>query len=305
MTSTALTRRLVTSRPAAQPALLAYVALGVVVLVWGMGPPLSKLITAPSLSVVFVRLWLAVPLMFAIQRASGSTPSWPALRATFVGGAAFAANMVCFFYALHHASIATISVIGALQPGVVMLGASRLFGERVTRWGASWTMVAIGGAAIAVLGAGATVHTSALGVVLSVGNVVGMTIYFFAAKKARATLGASEYIAGVMFWAAVVVTPVALLGGGLAGLSQFGRADWGWLLLVLVGPGLLGHTLMSWAVRFVPVSLSSMTMLGNTVVAILVSWPIHHEPVTLLQALGGAIALCGVAAVVSRPAPLA
>jgi drug/metabolite transporter (DMT)-like permease len=235
-----------------------------------------------------------------MQVASGSRPSWAALRGSLLGGAAFAVNMVTFFFAIHRSSIATFTVISALQPGLVMLGASRLFGERLTRWALAWTAVAIGGAGVAVLGAGAAVHTTTLGIVFSVLSLLAMTVYFFAAKRARTTMGASDYMAGVMLWSAIFVTPVALLGGGLGGFSRLGTADLCWLAVVLVGPGLAGHLLISWAVRFVPVSLSSMAMLPTTVIAIVAAWPIHHEPVTLLQGLGGVIALGGVAAVIAR-----
>ena len=300
VTSTALRQPLVRAPRLASAAALPFLALGAVVVLWGMGPPLTKLITAPSLSVVFVRLWVAVPLMTGLQLASGSRPSWPSLRASLLGGAAFAVNMVTFFFAIHRSSIATFTVISALQPGLVMLGASRLFGERVTRWGVAWTVVAIGGAGIAVLGAGAEVHTSGLGILFSLLSLGAMTVYFFAAKRARVTMGASDYMAGVMLWSAIFVTPIAILGGGLSGIGALGTADLWWLLVVLIGPGMAGHLLISWAVRFVPVSLSSMTMLGTTVIAIVAAWPIHHEPVTLVQALGGVIALGGVAAVITR-----
>ncbi len=287
-------------RSPALTAALPFLALAGVVVLWGMGPPLSKMVTAPALTIVFVRLWLAVPVMTAIQFASGTRPNWATLKATFLGGIMFGANMVAFFAALRHASIATLTVIAALQPGLVMLLAGRVFGEKITRWGVSWTLVSIGGAGIAVLGAGAKVHTSMLGVVYSVLTLLAMAVYFLAAKTARKTVSASDYIAGVMFWAAVAVTPAAVVGHGFDGFGSLGRGDLGWILLILIGPGVAGHLLMSWALRFVPVSLSSMAMIGTTVVSILAAWPIHHEPVTLLQVLGGAIALGGVAAVSLR-----
>jgi hypothetical protein len=37
------------------------------------------------------------------------------------------------------------------------------------------------------------------------------------------------------------------------------------------------------------------------VVAVSVAWPIHHEPVTGWQAMGGLVVLASVAAVISRP----
>lgn len=283
---------------------LPLVALGLIVVLWGSGPPVMKLISAPALSVAFARLWMGVPIMFAIQRASGLPITWPTVRRSFWGGLFFGVNMACMFNALNHASIATITVIAALQPGVMVV-AGPLLGERVGRRALAWTAVATAGAAVAVLGAGASVHTSVLGVALSLATLISLSLYFLASKRARATLPSSQYIAGVMFWAAVVVTPVAALSGGFGGLGAIGAGDLGWMVLILAGPGVVGHLLMSWAVRMVPLSLSSMTMLGTTIVSILLAWPIHHQPVTVVQALGGALALLGVARVVRTPAPVA
>jgi len=285
-------------------AALPMAALLAVVVLWGIGPPMSKYVTAPSLTIVFVRLWMAVPVMFALQAFAGSRPSVEQLRRTALGGVMFGLNMVAFFASLKEASIATLTVIGALQPGFVMFGASRLFGERLTRWGVSFTAVGIVGAAIAVLGAGAGVRSTPIGVFWSALSMVAMCVYFLAGKRARSDtkLSATDYIAGVMLWAAIAVTPFSLLLGGLGRLDAIGRADVMWMTLVLIGPGVAGHLLLSWALRYVPVSMSSTAMLGSTVISIAVAWPMHAQPVTAVQALGGAIALGAVAAVTLRRA---
>jgi drug/metabolite transporter (DMT)-like permease len=279
---------------------LPYVGLGVVLLLWGLGPPLSKLITLPPLTASFTRLWTSSVAMVAMQAARGVRPSRRVMRGAVVGGVAFGFNSVVFFYAIANASIATITVIGALQPALVMFGAWRLFGERITRWGVGWTGVAIVGALVAVLGAGAAVHSNAVGVACSVGSLLCMGVYFLASKAARATLGAGEYVMGVMLWASLVATPVVAIGGGLAHLDEIDRFDWLWVVVMLIGPGVGGQLLMGWAVRYVPVSRSAMILLGSTVVSILAAWPIHGQRPTLFQVVGCAITLGAVGAILQR-----
>lgn len=287
-------------RSEAVPGALPYVGLGAVLLLWGLGPPISKLISAPPLTASFTRLWTSSIAMIAMQLAQGNRPTRAALRTSLIGGLAFGVNSLVFFYALANASIATITVIGSLQPAIVMLGASKLFGERATRWVIGWTGVAILGAVVAVLGAGAAVHTNAVGIACSVGSLLAMGVYFLASKQARATLGAGEYVMGVMIWASLLVTPVVALGGGLGHFDALDRHDWFWLAVMLVGPGVGGQLIMGWAVRFVPVSLSAMILLGATVVSIVAAWPIHGEQPTLVQLLGGAITLGSVGAILQR-----
>lgn len=278
-------------RSEAAPGALPYVGLATVLLLWGLGPPVSKLITAPPLTASFARLWTSSLAMLAIGVVSGHRPSRASMRASLIGGVAFGLNSLVFFTALSNASIATITVIGSLQPAVVMLGASRLFGERVNRRVIAWTAVAIGGAVVAVLGAGASVHSNALGVLCSIGSLLAMGVYFLASKQARRTLGAWEYVTGVMLWASILVTPVVALGGGLGHLDAIDHVDWFWLFVMLIGPGVGGQLIMGWSVRWVPVSLSAMILLGSTVVSILAAWPIHGEQPTVVQLVGCTITL--------------
>jgi drug/metabolite transporter (DMT)-like permease len=289
-----------TGRSEAAPGSLPYVGLAAVLILWGLGPPISKLITAPPLTASFARSWTSAIALVAMQAATGSRPTREVMRRSLVGGIAFGVNSLVFFYALSNASIATITVIGALQPALVMLGAWKVFGDRVTRWGVAWTAVAIGGAALAVLGAGATVHTNTIGVLCSIGSLLAMGVYFLASKQARKVLGAGEYVMGVMIWASLLVTPIVAVGGGLGHLDQLDQRDLFWLAVMLVGPGVGGQLIMGWAVRWVPVSLSAMVLLGATVVSIVAAWPIHGEQPTLVQLAGGAIALVSVGAILQR-----
>ena len=278
---------------------LAYLALAGVMVTWGMGPPLSKLITGPPTTVATTRMWMAVPLTYVVLRSQGGRPSWAGLRRSLWGGLFFGANIGFFFLTLRHASVATITLIGVLQPVIVGLAAVRLFGEHLTRWGVAWTLVAIGGVAGAVLVAGKDVRATPAGIGLSVLTISCLSAYLLASRQARRTLAPNEYLFGVMVWAAAVLTVPLLIDGPHWG--SLGRADWLWLAVVLVGPGWLGHLLMNWAITEVPMSISSLQMLPSTVVSIAAAWLINHERVTMPEALFGLVTLAAVGFVVRGP----
>lgn len=279
--------------------LLAYLAMGGVAVFWGMGPPLSKLISGPASTVAATRMWMAVPLTFAVLRAQGGRPSWRALRGSFWGGLFFGANMLFFFSALRHSSVATITLISVLQPVVVGFASVRLFGERLTRWGVGWTFVAVAAVAGAVLAAGRTVRATPLGVVLSVTTILCLSCYMLASRRARRTLAPNEYLFGVMVWASVLLA-VPLAFDGLHWGALDGH-DWLFMGLVLIGPGWLGHLLLNWAITEIPMSISSLNMLPSTVISIAAAWPINHEHVTPLQGVCGLVTLVAVALVVRGP----
>jgi drug/metabolite transporter (DMT)-like permease len=276
-----------------------------VVLLWGLGPPVSKLISAPALVAVFCRMWFSVPVLLAWLYASGNRVSAPLLRLTAPAGVVFGINMCFVFTAFHHASIATLSVMSALQPGVVLLVAAPLLGERPTSWHRLWTAVGIGGAVLVIVGAGSAVRTGPLGVALSAGAMLTFTGYLLLTRVARGRasgpIDAVAWMTGVTLFAALTVTPLTLLRSSRADFGQLGGRDWLWLAFAVAGTGIGGHVLFAWVLRHIDASRASLYVLAMNVVAVLAAWPIHDEPLTIVQALGGVVVLGAVGAVVSRP----
>lgn len=286
---------------------LAGVAMVGVILAWGMGPPISKLISAPALVAVFCRMWFSVPVLLVWLFATGHRLDLRLLRTTAPAGILFGLNMICVFSAFHHASIATLSVVSAMQPGLVLVVAGPFLGEHPTRWHRAWTVVGIAGVVLVILGAGSAVRSSALGVLLSAGALVTFTAYFLCTRVARARstrpVDAIEWMAGVTISSALTVTPFTLLSSSRSDFAQIGGRDWLWLAFAVCITGITGHVMMAWVLRHIEASKASLYMLSMNVVAVGAAWPIHDEPLTVVQALGGVVVLGAVAAVISRPTP--
>lgn len=278
--------------------------MAAVVVIWGLGPPVTKLISAPPLVGVSVRFWVSIPLVWALAYLTGRPVSARHLRATALAGVFFGINLAFVFAALEHASVAVLSVIMALQPGAVLVIAGRWLGERATPWHVGWTLFGIAGVAVVILGGDPEVRGSAFGAALGVGALLTFTIYYVINRKVRATtdIDPVQWMAGVTLFAGLTVSPLALAASSWDDYRRLGGADWLYLAFVAVIVGIVGHTMMSWSHRFIPASRSSLYLLAMNVVAVTAAWPIHDEPVTLIQALGGVTVLGAVAAVVSRPA---
>jgi drug/metabolite transporter (DMT)-like permease len=283
------------------PPWLPGVALALVIVLWGLGPPVSKLISAPPLVTVTIRFWISVPILLAMTYATGGRITAEVLKRTWLAGALFGTNLAFVFASLHHASIAVVSVISALQPGVVVVF-GRLLGERPNRWHLLWTIVGIGGAAVVVLGAGGKVHTSLAGVLLATAAMLTFTGYFILVRHARSTssITAFEWMTGAIIFSAITITPVAVAFSARSDWGRLTGADWLYLLFVTAAVGVAGHVIMSWVTRFIQASRSSLYLLGMNVVAVAAAWPIHDEPLTLMQGLGGLVVLGAVGAVLGR-----
>lgn len=275
-----------------------------VVVIWGLGPPVTKLISAPPLVGASVRFWLATPLIWGLMYATGRRATLATLRHTALPGALFGLNMIGVFAALQHASVAVLAVIQALQPGVVLLIAGPLLGERATRWHVAWTLVGVVGVSVVVLGGSPEVHTDAIGILLALWSLMTFTLYYLLNRRARSTTSIDPlaWMAGVTLFAGLTITPIAVALSDASDYRQLAGVDWLYLAFVGGVVGIVGHTMMSWAHRFIAASRSSLYLLAMNVVAISAAWPLHDEPITPLQAVGGVVVLGAVAAVLSRPA---
>lgn len=277
--------------------------LAAIILMWGLGPPVSKLITAPPLVIAASRFWLSVPILFAATYAAGHRVTRDVLRQTWLAGAMFGMNMTFVFLALQHASVAVMSIMMALQPGVVLLVAGPWLGERATRWHVLWTMVGIGGVAIVILGNSPDVEMDAIGLLAAVISLLSFTVYYLRTRIVRSTsnIHPLEWMCGSTLFSALFVTPFVFAFNRPSDFTLLGGSDWLYLLYVAGVVGIFSHTLMSWVHKYIPASRSSLYILGMTVVAVAASWPINGERFTSQQVVGAVVVLGAVSAVISRP----
>ncbi len=258
------------------------------VVVWGGSSVLIKQVEGLNgLGVAYYRLWLGAAVVTAFFLARGGRITWRLLRLCLFGGLAFLGDLLLFFSAVQETSVANATVIGALQPVLVLAVSNRLFGERARIAEIVWGAVAIGGAALVVWGGDGGGANSLGGDVLAVGALLAWTLYFVASKTARQALTALEYLTGMAIVAAIGVLPLPLIFPGSLGTTN---AD-GWLTIVYITiiNGLLGHFLMSWAHGHVTLLGLSLLTLGIPVVSAAAAWIWIDEPLVALQVVGMAV----------------
>jgi drug/metabolite transporter (DMT)-like permease len=275
------------------------VAAGASVVVWGATSVLIKQVHGVSgVAISFHRLWIGALLTGAAFLLTGGRYSWRLLRLALPGGVAFGLDICLFFTAVKETSVANATVIGALQPVLILAIARRLFGERPGLVEAFWACVAIAGAAIVVTGGAADGVASRRGDLLAVAALVAWTWYFVASKRARVELGSFAYLAGLSLVATMAVTPVVLVSGERLAVPR--PSGWATIVLIAVINGALGHFLMNWAHGHVPIVATSLMTLAIPVFATASAAAFIDEPVTAWQVLGMVVVIGALAVVVFR-----
>jgi len=272
---------------------------GASVVVWGASSVLIKEIHGVSgVAISFHRLWMGALMTATVFLLSGGRFSRRLLRLAFPGGIAFALDIMLFFSAVKATSVTNATVIGALQPVLVLAIAHRLFGERPRLADAFWACLAIAGAVVVVAGASAGGHQSRRGDLLAAAALVAWTWYFVASKRARVELTSFEYLAGLSLVAAAVVTPVVFLSGERIAVPE--TRGWVTIAVIAIVNGAVGHFLMNWAHGHVPIVVLSLMTLAIPVFAAGSAALFISEPVTLAQVTGMAVVIASLAVVVLR-----
>jgi len=280
-------------------------AASAAVVVWGISSVLIKQVDGLSgLGVACYRLWLGAVVVTPAFLLSGHRFSWRLLRVSLLGGLAFTADLVLYFSAVQETSIANATVIGALQPLLVLAIAGRLFGEWPRRAEVLWGIVAIAGTALVVAGGDGGGANSVRGDLLAVGALVAWTAYFVWSKTARLELSAFEYLTGMAIVASIAVIPLPFIFEGTLGTTNAS----GWLTIgyIAVINGLIGHFLMAFAHGRVTLLTMSLLTLAIPVFAAASAALWIDEPLTALQVAGMAVVLLAlglVSASTARRAP--
>lgn len=280
-------------------------AVALSVLLWSCSNVAIKAVPTSGLVTVFWRLWFAVPLLITICIAVPSVRRrldrrW--FTASLAGGLLFTVHLLAFYSALKLTSVANATVIGALQPVLVLLVAGPLFGERARRADVAWSIVAIAGVAIVVFGSAQQTGASLLGDLLAVIEVVAFTAYFLVSKRQRDDVGTIEYLAGMTFVPAVIVAAIVAVSGQSVTAGITAEV---WLVLAVIAmvPSTLGHFFVNWAHPYITAFVSSMLLLAVPVGSVTIAWLVIGETLSAWQFVGTAVVLGAIAVVVARQNP--
>ena len=296
--------RITTTTTRATSDTLPLLALGVVVVLWGAGPVVTKLITVHPLIGTSMRFLLSIPVLYAIVHLRGGAVSRDTFRAAALPGLAFGINLIFVFAAVQEVAVAVLAVMVALQPAILLVVAGPLLGERATATQAAWTLVGVAATAGVILGAGDELRANVLGVVLAASALSTFMVYFVLTRRARSTTDVDpfEWMAAINVWSfiATIVPSLAVIRPD--DFDEFDGTDLFWLAVLAYLTGVAGHVLMSWVHGYVEASKSALYLLGMNVFAIGLAWPVHDEPINLLQVACGVVVFAAVGAVIRLPA---
>lgn len=275
-------------------------AVGATTVAWGTAPIILRQVQMPTLGFASWRLAFGAIILQLALLATGRRQRWSAVRSYWLGGVLYAGDLVLAFGAFRVTSVASATVIGALAPIFIALGASRWFGERFGGREALFASLSFVGVGMVAVGSVGSSAWNPMGDLMALGSAVSWTAYWLFSKRARLNVSALEYMATATLVAAIVVIAVTAIGG--VSLAPPQGTDRIWLWVVVLIPGTLGHLMVAWSHRHLEAWRSSLITQCQPVVASILAWLLLEQPLTPLVIVGGLLVVAATGAIVVRSA---
>lgn len=250
---------------------------------------------APSSVMAMNRLFITAVLMlpFVIR----SKPDLRALRPgdwglMAVSGLFLALHFLFWMESLAYTSVASSTIILALEPIFILAGAFWLFKERTTRKAILGLAVAILGAALIGWGDIGVSGKALTGDLLSLAGTAAVAAHLLVGQRMASRVPSLFYSAFVF-----TVSGIAFLGYNLIrgiALVSYPPREWGIFLLLAIVPTVFGHVLFNWLLQYVNAVTVSMSVLGEPVGATILAFALLGEKLTLPQLAAGLVIIWGV-----------
>ena len=271
--------------------------------------PLVRLSHAHPLAIATWRLGFSLVIVAAMLLATGGWRAWRGLRAREVALACGAGVLLALHFWSWNASIGMTSVAASVvlvntQPAIVALLSATWLGEPPTRWQWLGIGVAMLGAVVValpeLLASDERASRAMLGNLLAVVGAVTAAIYFVTGRRLRASLELWPYVG--LVYGACFVALLLLSSAARVPLGGQPPRELALFAALALGPMLLGHTGMNWALRYLPAYAVNLTLLGEPVGATLLAalLPGIREAPHVATLLGGALILAGVLTTAAR-----
>ncbi len=293
--------------PPSRPTLAAALAIAVVAIssaaLW------IRLSHASALAISFHRLAYASVILAA--------PGWRALRrelpslpvrarwAIPAAGAALALHFAAWIASMapsspYATSTAASTTLVVTHPAMVVLAERALHGTRVSALKAAGIGLSLAGAAVIAAGDLGSGHRVTGDLLALLGAAAGAG-YFMLGAGLRSRLGLMAYVFPVYATAAAGLWGAAMALG--LPLHTPSLREHGLFLATALGPMLLGHTTLNWALRWLPAWLVSATILAEPPVSVAMVFLATGERPPASAWLGGALVLGGLAVLTRSAAP--
>lgn len=280
----------------------AYWVLALAMVGFSLGGPLVRLSNSDAITIAAWRLALSLLIVSGFLLLTREWLEWRKLTSrelmlAISGGVCLALHFWAWNASIRLTTIAASVTLVNTQPVFVAALSAVALKESPAR-------KQMAGIAIAIIGAiviaapdfmsGQRASDPLLGNLLAVSAAITAAIYYTIGRRLRGVLGLWSY-AGLVYSAALATLVVIAMLRKVT-LAPVAPREMAIFVGLALGPMLLGHTGLNWALKFLPAYVVNLTVLGEPVGATLLGAviPAIHQIPSVSTLVGGVIVLAGI-----------
>ena len=257
---------------------------------------LVKYASAPSAVLAFYRMFFTVLVLLPVV-GKNSRKELKHLEARdvmwcFVSGFFLACHFTAYFESIRHTSIASSTVLVDTEVFFVALVTIFIFKEKISRAGLIGILLTFAGSVVLALSDSQAGGNVLWGDFLALSGALFVSIYTLIGRKQRKNMSTTLYTFIVYGSSALTLAFFCILGG--TPLTGYAGVDYLCAFGMAVFCTLLGHSIFSWGLKYVPAAFISTAKLGEPVFATLLGLAIFGQVPDVLQIVGGCIIIVGI-----------
>jgi drug/metabolite transporter (DMT)-like permease len=270
-----------------------YILLAVGIFFLSLSGILIKVVSAPPLITAFYRMLFTVLLLspyFLIKHKSKAR-YFLDYRPLLVGFL-LAVHFILWISSIQYTDISNSVIFVALQPLFTII-LEYLFAREDLKEGAVIGIImAVIGSTVISIGDLYQLGDTLFGNFLALSAALFASSYLFIGRGVRKKLDYFPYLYILYTYAAI------FLGVGVylfkIPFTGYGANNYLLFLALAVGPTLIGHSILNYAVRYLSTSIVSLSILGEPILTTFLAWLLLNEEVRMTTMIGGAFILGGI-----------
>lgn len=207
-------------------------------------------------------------------------------------GVVLAAHFAFWITSIEETSVASSVILVTSHPLFVGIISHYYFKEKLSLTNAIGIIVAFSGIIILSIGDWGLGGTNFRGDMFALVGAFAAGTYILGGRQIRKTYSLITYVFIVYAVCTVVLFLTCIVLS--VPLYSFPRNDWVLFILMALIPGILGHTVYNWTLRYVKASVVSVSLLGEPIGSSILAVFLLSEVPTIYIVIGGAIVLAGI-----------
>ena len=249
---------------------------------------------------ILLPFWFPKRVSLKQLKTNGATP-----LLMMAAGVSLGLHFTFWIASLHYTSVASASVLVTIHPVMLIVAESLIFKKNFRPIVWAGVFVAFSGSVLLGIAddtQAGQFPNALLGNILALMAAVIFVIYFLLGRRIRQHTEWIDYVFYVYLYAAITCTLLAFIwSGGVPYISVTALAIG---IGLAIGPTIIGHGSMNYAVKYISPTLLSTLVLSEAVFAAIAAYFIFGEIPAALSILAMAIIISGVALSWTRRLPV-